>query len=57
MKKFYENPFMAVERFDAENIVTASGEKVEGFNGDTTKLEADYSVRTIDVSTVIDFTF
>lgn len=50
MKKFYENPFMAVESFDAENIVTASGTEVQGFTGDTTELEKTYSIKTIDAS-------
>lgn len=54
MKKFYENPFMTVKRFDIENIETASGVAVDVVDID--KLESDYSVKTIDVKD-FDFTF
>lgn len=57
MKKFYENPFMTVEKFNTENIVTASGDKVENFTGDTTTLAENYSIKAIDASKVIEFTF
>ena len=59
MKKFYENPFMTVERFNTENIVTASGATVaEGTKyGDSIEnLQDTYAVKTIDASSV-SFTF
>ena len=57
MKKIYTNPFITVEKFDAENIVTVSGEIGTAVEHVTSGLNG-YSVKTIDAQTIgIDFTF
>ncbi len=57
MKKIYTNPFITVEKFDAENIVTVSGEIGTAVEDVTSGLNG-YSVKTIDAQTIgIDFTF
>lgn len=55
MKKFYNEPSMTVEMFNMENVVTASGEKIENYTSDTNL--TSYAVKTIDVAGALDFIF
>ena len=57
MKKLYIEPIINTVEFNAENILTASGERVDMTNTTVADLENAYSVKTINAADVIAFTF
>ena len=57
MKKLYIEPIINTVEFNAENILTASGERVDMTNTTVADLENTYSVKTIKAADVIAFTF
>ncbi|MBQ3426262.1 MAG: hypothetical protein IJH37_03840 [Clostridia bacterium] len=57
MKKLYIEPIINTVEFNAENILTASGERVDMTNTTVADLENAYSVKTINAADVITFTF
>ena len=57
MKKLYIEPIINTVEFNAENILTASGERVNMANTTVADLENAYSVKTINAADVITFTF
>ena len=57
MKKLYIEPIINTVEFNAENILTASGERVDMTNTTVADLENTYSVKTIKAADVLTFTF